>query len=221
MRRATLPSALLFAMLAVASATDGHQLDEYLQATRIAIAADHLAIEIDLTPGVAIADGVIAAIDANGDGVASTTETDEYISGLVRNFSVLVDGRTFPMTIGRVEWPLWEAMRAGSGTIRVRARVATGPLSAGTHRIRVVNAYRPEISAYLINALLPADRAIAITSQSRDVRQHGIELNVEINRSSTSIAWTIAIACAFGVMIVKRGRPTASIGRLTEKFGSS
>ena len=45
-------------MLAVAPAS-AHRVDEYLQATRLAIGVNRINIEIDLTPGVDIAPAAI------------------------------------------------------------------------------------------------------------------------------------------------------------------
>ena len=50
-----------------AAPTRAHRLDEYLQATTIAVEKDHLVLQLRLTPGVAVARQVLASLDANGD----------------------------------------------------------------------------------------------------------------------------------------------------------
>ena len=51
-----------------------HRLDEYLQATRVAIARDRIDLEIDLTPGATIAASIATEIDTDRDGRFSPAE---------------------------------------------------------------------------------------------------------------------------------------------------
>jgi hypothetical protein len=53
---------------------DAHRLDEYLQASQISIESGRIIVEINLTPGAAVADGVIAEIDRDADGELSPSE---------------------------------------------------------------------------------------------------------------------------------------------------
>ena len=53
--------ALLLALLAFPSAVFAHRLDEYLQATLVAIEPSDVRLQINLTPGVAVAEKVLAA----------------------------------------------------------------------------------------------------------------------------------------------------------------
>ena len=48
-----------------------HRRDEYLQAARLAIDPGRVQLELDLTPGIALADAIIADIDRNRDGSLS------------------------------------------------------------------------------------------------------------------------------------------------------
>ena len=58
-------------MVGAGSATSAHRRDEYLQAARIAVDPDRVRIELDLTPGIEVADGVIAGIDTDRSGTIS------------------------------------------------------------------------------------------------------------------------------------------------------
>ena len=58
-------------LLSAATQTLAHRLDEYLQATTFIVDGDHVEAQMRLTPGVQVSDRVLAAIDANGDGVIS------------------------------------------------------------------------------------------------------------------------------------------------------
>ena len=54
---------LLLALLAFPSAVFAHRDDQYLQATLVAIEPSGVRLQINLTPGVAVAEQVIAEID--------------------------------------------------------------------------------------------------------------------------------------------------------------
>ena len=60
------------------AAVSAHRHDEYLQASRIAIAPGSIRIEMSLTPGIAVADAVIGEIDIDRDAVLSARERQAY-----------------------------------------------------------------------------------------------------------------------------------------------
>ena len=62
---------LIAAWLGTAGPACAHRLDEYLQATTVAVTRGHVVLRVRLTPGVAVAPAVLAQIDANGDGALS------------------------------------------------------------------------------------------------------------------------------------------------------
>lgn len=195
----------MLAILAVSSRpADSHQLDEYLQAARIALAEDRVVLEMSLTPGVAVAPRVLALIDRDGDGRASSAEIDSYARRVLSDVVLSVDGQTLPMTITRAECPSWEEIRSGAGTIRLEAAAKARAMSSGRHQIRLMNAHEPAISAYLVNALVPSNPAMTITAQRRDVLQHGIELDVDVAGSYTTTLWGILIFGAFAGLATHR-----------------
>jgi hypothetical protein len=194
------------AMLAVASRpADSHQLDEYLQAARIAVAAQRVVLEMSLTPGVAVAPRVFALIDRDGNGLASSAAIDSYARRVLTDVVVSVDGQPVQMTITRVECPSWEEIRAGTGTIRLEAVAKTRAMSAGRHQVRLINAHEPAVSVYLVNALVPSDRAITIAAQRRDVLQHGIEVDVEVAGWRATMLWSALIVGAFAGLATRCG----------------
>jgi hypothetical protein len=189
------------AILAVSGRpADSHQLDEYLQATRIAAAADRVSLEIGLTAGVAVAARVFAMIDRDGDGRVSSAEFDSYARRVLNDVAVSVDGQPVEMALTRSDCPRWDQFRAGAGTIRIDAVADVRLMPAGRHRIRVINRHAPDFSAYLVNALVPSDPAITITAQRRDVLQHGIDLDLDVARAWATVLWTIAIFGAFAAL---------------------
>ena len=69
-----------------------HRRDEYLQAARLAIDPDRVQLELDLTPGIALAEAIIADIDRNRDGSLSQDEQRAYGSLVLSALTLEVDG---------------------------------------------------------------------------------------------------------------------------------
>src|SRR5438067_13175649 len=93
LRRLTL---LLFAsltLLVIPSISIAHQLDEYLQATLVVIEPNDIRLQINLTPGVAVAEEVLGLIDHDRNGVISADEAAAYCELLKRELVVRLDER--------------------------------------------------------------------------------------------------------------------------------
>lgn len=185
----TAPIACCLCLVSAAPAA-AHRLDEYLQASRIAIAPDFVAVEIDLTPGVSVASKVVALIDADRDGVLSSAERQAYALLVVGRAQLTVDGAPARLVLAGSEYPAVNDMCAGVGTIHLSARAAVPPTSAGPHNLDYVNVHQPEMSAYLINALQPGAR-IRIGDQHRDPWQHELRLDYVVD-SRRDRAWRFA-----------------------------
>jgi hypothetical protein len=160
--------------------TAAHRLDEYLQATRVAIAQDRVDLEIDLTPGVAVSRQVFGWIDTNRDGKISAAEGDAYAALVLAAIALDVDHRKLSLTLVDRKFPTLAEMTAGIGTIRLTVMSRLPHASAGLHRLIYRNAHRPAISVYLVNALVPVSREIEITHQRRDTKQHELWLDYRV-----------------------------------------
>lgn len=183
-----------------------HRLDEYLQATRLSIDIDRVSLEIDLTPGVSVASRVFGWADTNRDGEVSGTETEAYARRILSAVVLSVDGRAVPVTFVDSRFPDARDMTAGAGTIRLRADSKIPPASAGRHQLAYVNDYRPDMSVYLVNALVPADPQIRITDQRRDPAQHRLTLDYDVTTHSASFrtSWLLAGLVTLGLLAVTR-----------------
>jgi hypothetical protein len=181
-------SAVLLAQPTLASA---HILDEYEQATRIALAKNHVTLKLRLTAGVEIASQVFALIDTDKDGQVSPAEGRAYGKRWLRTATLQVDGRALTLTLVLAVVPPLSEMKSGEAPIYLEftAKVAAG--TPGAHWLTYENQHQPEISTYLVNALRPADRAIAITGQHRDRLQHGIRLDYTVAARSAGPATTV------------------------------
>ena len=162
---------LLFPATALA-----HQLNEYLQATRLVVARDRIVLKIDLTAGVDVAPLVFARIDTSRDGQISAAEGRAYARSVLNEIVMEVDGRKPPLEIVRVDFPTLEEMSLGVGIFRIEAH-ATWATSPGAHELFLRNNHRPDCGVYLVNALVPASPEIEITAQKRDPLQREIRVS--------------------------------------------
>lgn len=160
--------------------TEAHRLDEYLQATRISIELERIGVEINLTPGAALADNVFASIDQDRSGTVSPGEGAAYARLVVTSLSLNVDGRSFALTLDGYSYPPLADMRLGEGVIRLRASAKMPHASVGPHRLAFANTHRSDIGVYLINALIPTDDRIRITGQSRDTQQNEFKMDYKV-----------------------------------------
>ncbi|PYS53433.1 MAG: hypothetical protein DMG13_12630 [Acidobacteria bacterium] len=192
MRRGTISAllcsiAILFAFPAAAGA---HRLDEYLQATRLSLGLDRIVVEIDLTPGVDVAP-------------ISEAEARAYATRMLKEIVLDVDGQHQTLTLVSSRFPSFQEMSAGIGTIRIDAR-AVWPGGPGRHSLSYQNNHRPDLGAYLVNALLPKNRDIEITEQHRDFLQRGIRLTFNVKSPvdrSTLPPWPLAFGLGFTVLV--------------------
>ena len=196
-------AAALVVLLATGDDALAHRLDEYLQATRVSFARDRLAIDVDLTPGVSIASGVIAMLDTNADGAVASAEAGGYGRSVLSDLRVSLDGNRIGMTLEGIDIPTLDEMRNGTGTIRLHAagRVEVG---AGRHLVEVINNHRPETSVYMVNTLVPEDSGIDIVSQSRDPRQREFRAEYDVTSEWVGYVMLLGMGTAGVVFAAKR-----------------
>jgi hypothetical protein len=197
----------LAALLAIswAGPAGAHQLDEYLQATRLDLSRDRLVVDVSLTAGASIASGIIALIDRDGDGTASAAEMEAYARRVLEDLRLTIDGRACPLALVRVVSPSWDDLREGLGTIRLEAAAEHG-LGRGPHRVTFENAHQPAPSVYSVNVLKPDSGDVSIGAQRRDVLQHRIEIDVDVSGASSRVAWAAAASALIGALLILRRR---------------
>lgn len=165
---------LLLALLALPSNVFAHRDDQYLQATIVAIEPDGVRLQINMTPGIAVAEQVIALIDS--DGAISRNEAPAYAELLKRDLTLRIDGRNLELKLTASEFVPPAELRTGSGIIQVEFAAIFGPLAAGPHRLTFENRHLTKMSVYLINAAKPKFTAVRITSQKRNQNQSAGEI---------------------------------------------
>jgi hypothetical protein len=174
MRKRTL-FAFTVILLIFARSASAHRLDEYLQATRLSLATNQVGVEIDLTPGVDVAPMIFSLINTDHDGRISAAEGDKYAKQVVQETTLEIDGRRSRLDLLRYEFPSFQEMSTGEGTIRIYAR-APWSGTIGQHRLVYQNNHKPDLGVYLVNALRPGAPNIEITEQHRDPLQRGMNL---------------------------------------------
>jgi hypothetical protein len=178
--RALITIAILMAVVATPNA---HVLDQYLQATRIALLPNRVDLELDLTPGLEIAPAIFLSINTNRDGEISAGEAETYAKQVLGSLVLAIDGRRQGLALLDYAYPTYAEMRAGTGTIRLRATSRVRLDLPGQHRLVYRNQHEAERSAYLANTLVPPVREIAITNLRRDPLQREIRVDYTVTAS--------------------------------------
>jgi hypothetical protein len=181
---------IILLVLAMPVSSSAHRLDEYLQAARLSLARDGLTLEVDMTPGVNVAQTIAALIDRNGDGAMSQSEAGAYGATVLKELVLELNGRAVPLTLTRVEIPSRDELNDGLGTIRLHA-TGGAHVIAGRHQLHFRNNHQPTGSVYLANALLPDEAGVVVLSQARDPRQQSIRIEYEVQSQWTKVLWLV------------------------------
>jgi hypothetical protein len=179
---------LLLALFAFPSAVFAHRDDQYLQATLVAIEPSGVRLQINLTPGVAVAKQVLAEIDRDRDGAISENEAAAYAGLLKSDLTLRLDGRKLDLNLTASEFVSREELRTGSGILQMEFSAIFGPLAAGSHRLTLENRHLTAISVYLINAVQPRFPTVQITRQRRNENQSAGETEFTFDPSRPKIA---------------------------------
>jgi hydrogenase/urease accessory protein HupE len=167
---------LLALWIAVPVLGFAHRLDEYLQASILSLAADHVEVTMRLAPGVSVARGIIATIDTNGDGMFSAAEQQAYAQRVLNDLVLKVDGTTLPLHLVSSTYPAPELMMQGTGEIELRLEAAM-PAGGRNRKLTFENHHKSGISVYLVNSLVPSDNNFEITAQNRNTNQSLYQLD--------------------------------------------
>ena len=214
-RASSRAGALLALTIAVATSAhvSAHRRDESLQAARFAIELASVQIELDLTPGIALADAIISEIDRNHDGSLSVEEQQTYGRLVIETVDVAVDGHRLGVDLDTVSFPDNDAMRRGEGTIRVRLAGTVPAQAAGAHQLTFRNRHHADRSVYLANALVPRTDRIAITAQHRDGDQRDLTLDYVVEPppafTSTWLLSGVALVAVLATLLMRPSRSSA------------
>lgn len=201
----------LAAIIAGVAEVSAHRRDEYLQAARIGIDPQAARIELDLTPGIALAEAIFAEIDRNRDGTLSPDEQRAYAALVVSALTLEVDGTPVRAQLGAASFPEADAMRRGEGTIRLQSAAALPGLRTGSHQLLFRNRHHPDRGVYLANALVPDSDEVAVTAQRRDGHQTELTIDYVLRTApaTSTPPWllgSIAAAMVLSMLRFRRSR---------------
>ena len=162
--------------LLLGGVASAHRLDEYLQATIVSVDKNHVEASMRLIPGVAVAPAVIAAIDANGDGILSQAEQQAYAERVVADLALTIDGSRLTPRLVSATYPAIAEMKEGLGEIHIEFS-ADIPPGGANRRLILESRHQFPNSAYLVNALAPTDPDIQIVAQTRNEQQSFYQLD--------------------------------------------
>jgi len=165
-------------------------------------------LELNLTPGIALADTIIADIDRDRDGAFSRDEQRVYGRLVLRALTLEVDGTRIRAGVLDSDFPGVEAIRRGEGTIRMQLAASLPRLSAGSHQLRFRNRHNPDRSVYLANALVPRTPDVEVTAQRRDDTQTELTIDYLLRTEPTSSApvWAmggLTLAVALSALLLR------------------
>ena len=163
-----------------------HRLDEYLQATFIAVAPTEVRLELCLTPGVGLATNLLGRLDADHDGSISPTEGAAYAEQVRQDLSLTADHVPRELALTGTSFPPVAELRAGLGIIRLNLRAPMDSVGAGAHQLAFTNRHLTNLSVYLVNALVPESAAITVTGQTRDELQSTIRLDYTVTADTAA-----------------------------------
>jgi hypothetical protein len=201
---------LLALAIALASGLEvsAHRRDELLQAARLAIDPAAVRIELDLTPGIAVAETIIADIDRNHDGTISPDEQRDYADDVLARLQLEIDQAVLQPRFDASSFPDIEAMRRGVGTIRLASTASFPSMPPGSHQLLYRNRHHPDQSVYLANALVPVSDRVAVVAQRRDGDQREliIDYAVRPRRAASPALWVLFIGGALSALWFGRRR---------------
>jgi hypothetical protein len=194
-------------VLVMSASPSAHRLDEYLQAARVSLAHTRVELEIDLTPGASVAEGIIALVDRNGDKTISPEEAAQYGRDVLADVVLELDGRPIALTLNHVEVPHLEEMRHGLGAIQLRASGAVESRMSFRRELHFQNNHHAAGSVYLVNALMPTDPGISVVTQRRDATQRDARIEYSVRPQWPKyVYWPLLGGAALFFMYRRRSR---------------
>lgn len=170
---------VVLALLAALPAR-AHRLDECLQGAFVSVETNRVGVELDLTPGIAVADAVLGLADADHDGVVSPAEQAAFASAVLRSLDLELDATPLRPAVVGSSFPDAASLRTGTAVVQLEYEAVVPPLAPGRHRVVWRNRWAPVKSVHLANALVPRSPSVRVVSQRRDLLQAELAVEVEV-----------------------------------------
>jgi hypothetical protein len=163
-------------LLLAAVSARAHRLDEYLQATTIAVEKGRVHAEIRLTPGVEVFRAVFADIDRDANAVASDAEQRAYAQRVLEDLSLSIDGTRLALRLVSWRFAPTKLLQEGRGEIQLKFEADVRD-AAVTRRLTFENHHHRSIGVYLVNGLVPHDADIRLGTPRRSDDQSFYQLD--------------------------------------------
>lgn len=130
-----------------------HPVDEVVQGAYLTLAPGTVRLELDVTPGPAVAGAVLRSLDARPDRLITDAEARAYAERVLAQSAILLDGVAAAWRLEKVSTPPYDALRLKADTLKIYA-VAARPDQVGSHSLSYHNRYRPADSQCIANIFL-------------------------------------------------------------------
>jgi nickel/cobalt transporter (NicO) family protein len=204
---------LVSLLLSLPALAQAHALDEHLQLTYLTIKPQQVIVELNMTPGVLVAPGIITALDTDGDRQISAAEGQIYAQTVVSKLVLQLDGQPLSLTITSIEMPPYLNLQVGYGLIKIFAEATLPANLSGAHRLYYKNNYVPEGAKYQVNAFVEQNAPVKLAAQDRDEVQQSINVGYEL---TTPVKANAPAVVSSSAVTVTSG---AATGQLNELFG--
>src|SRR5262249_15193342 len=98
-------------------------------------------------------------------------EGDRYGRAVIKQLALAIDNEALKLQFQDATFDPVPELRSGTGNIRLNVRAPLRTIQLGEHVVSFENRHQPELSVYLLNAVLPKTMAIRILKQERNENQ--------------------------------------------------
>lgn len=207
---------VLALVLALAPSLAHAHPSHYGQLARVTIGVEVIAVELDLSPGLAVSDDISRLLDGDGDGVVAADECSAYARRVAAELSLEIDGVALPLEPVKSRCPGVEALSTGEAGLKLWFE-ARPTATAGSRRVSLQNRHRPVESACSAQAF--AGPGVVLSGITRDDARGGISLSATCSlparpaRKLSALPLVAALAGAAGVAAVRRRSSGGAVPR--------
>lgn len=200
------PGRALALLIAAAPAAASAHPEHCGQASYLTVTPAQATLELELSPGPAVAARLAAHIDQDGDQQISEAEAQAYAREALAGQSLRADGEALALAVTRVECPPAARLATGQDKIRVVLVASTAHLAPGKHRFTLENSHEPVPSSYMAHAF--AGPQVAVSEQTRDPAQRRLAFRAVLpgREGRGAGAWALGAGALAGALSLAWGR---------------
>ena len=150
----------------VAGATWAHPHEDIDQQVLLSVGTGEVIVQIRIAPSYLDGAAIFAHIDADGDGLVSVSEAEDFGSDVMAHATLSVDGRRFDFDAPEVSVPAREWVAAGVGLIEIDAAAAINIAAPSRHRVVFGMGYDDFAHDWFIQPFYYRELMLALPEQS-------------------------------------------------------